>query len=134
MAKNKKKSNFKDWLRTNMLKPVVIGDEAFAFKLRSFIGADESFTCFDAEALMSATYSANCVALVGPVNEAILERYNELKREGEVKTLYIEEVFSERHIEEALKTADSLGATKRLIKEFVEPRDVVKALKELANV
>ena len=132
--KTKNKSSLIDWLNSNMLRPVVIGDENFAFRLRAYIGSHESFSHFDAESLMSPNYEPNLLLVIGPLNEGLKNKLALYKKNNKTNVLYIESVMNESEEELAVSTSEELGAKAHVIKEFVEVSDVVRVLKELANV
>lgn len=130
----KNKSSFVNWLNSNMLRPVVIGDENFAFRLRAYIGSHDSFSCFDAESLMSANYEPNLIVIIGPMNEALEYKMEQYQRSNKMNVLYVESVMNDSERELAVLAAKKIGAKASVIKEFIEVTDVAKVLKELASV
>ncbi len=130
----KEKAKTKDWLHQNMLKVAVLGDENFAFRLRAFIGSHDFFSCFDAEALMSANYRPNTLVVTGPLSGKIKGQIAFYKRASSPIIVYVESVIGEAQAQKARETADELSAQACVIKEFVEVKDVAETLKEIASV
>lgn len=127
------KPKFRDRVKTGVA-PMVLGGEDFAFKLQTLFMHDEVFDVLDPSSMLENVYTPNLIIVFGPSRPALIERVLEIKREHpRADVLYIENLSAPEDEEQALRTAEKIGAGQVLAKKFVTLENIKDAVKEASN-
>lgn len=118
----------------DVFRPMVIGDEHFAYRLQVYLLGSEELSVIDPMSYIENTWRPNLLIVFGPCGEQLLERVKLiLKDDKDCKLIYACSTFSEQEREFATETSKTLNADCSIIKDFVTVEDIGAAIIRISN-
>ncbi len=118
----------------DVFRPMVIGDEHFAYRLQVYLLGNEEISTIDPLTYIENTWRPNLLIVMGPGRGQLLEKANKiLKDNNGCQLIYACSTFSEKERELATETSKALNADFSIIKDFVTVEDIGAAIQRISN-